>query len=382
MTSPATTTVRALGSGLSRSLVFVVAAWRAATWKHFLFTSLIGLACSGAVLAGVSGYFSRPLRPGPATNAILSMQFNGFAVLLAVLVADRASPPPLRRYGHYLLAVVVGVAAGSSLLWLVSQWMLGIPTAFLAGQPREGYDTFVFRHGVHGFVVCGLTTYVYVSQRMAAQRVAALRVVQLGRAESEKRILESRLATMQARVDPLVLRNTFSQLERLYETDPRAADRVLRELIVYLRAAIPQTPDPGSTVDREIRLTNAYLNMVGLQSKDRLVRSDSGTAIDATARLPPMILLPLINHALAQRTGSQGEERFEVDVVVRDDRVVLTARDPGAGFAPAGGTDVEIARVRERLAALYGDKARLDLRQTAQGSEAVLDIPYEVVPSI
>lgn len=381
MTLQAMTMIGAFGSGLSRSLVFVAAAWRAATWKHFLFTSLLGLAWSGAVLATITGYFSRPLRPGPAANAILSMQFNGFAVLLAVLVADRASPPPLRRYGPYLLAVVVGVAAGSTLLWLVSQWMLGIRTAYLASQAREGYDTFVFRHGVHGLVVCGLATYVYVSQRMAAHRVAALRVVQLGRAEAEKRILESRLATMQARVDPLVLRNTFSQLERLYETDAQAADRVLRELITYLRAAIPQTPDPGSTVDREIRLTNAYLNMVGLQSKDRLVRSDSGTSIDTTARMPPMILLPLINHALAQRAESQGEERFEIDVVVRNDRVLLTARDHGTGFASAGATDVEIGRIRERLAALYADNAQLDLRRTAEGSEAVLDIPYEVVPT-
>jgi hypothetical protein len=366
---------------MSSPLAFVLGAWRAASWKHFLFTSLLGLAWSAVVLASVTGYFSRPLRPGPATNAILSMQFNGFAVLLAVLVADHASPPPLRRYGAYVLAVVVGVAVGSTMFWVVSQWMLGIRTAYMAGEAREGYDTFVFRHGVHGFVVCGLMTYVYVSQRMAAHRVAALRVVQLGRAEAEKRILESRLATMQARVDPLVLRNTFSQLERLYETDAPAADRVLRELIIYLRAAIPQTPDPGSTVDREIRLTNAYLNMVAMQSKDRLVRSDSGTSIDATARMPPMILLPLINHALAQRAESPGEERFEIDVVVRNDRVLLTARDPGAGFASASATGVEIGRIRERLAALYADKARLVLRRTAEGSEAVLDIPYEVVPA-
>jgi hypothetical protein len=381
MTSPAMTMVRTLGNILSRSIVFVASAWRAATWKHFLFTSLLGLAWSGALLATLTGYFSRPLRPGSAANAILSMQFNGFAVLLAILVADRASPPPLRRYGPYLLAVVVGVAAGSTLLWLVSQWMLGIRTAYLAGQPREGYDTFVFRHGVHGLVVCGLAAYVYVSQRMAAHRVAALRVVQLDRAQAEKRILESRLATMQARVDPLVLRNTFLQLERLYESDAPAADRVLRELIAYLRAAIPQTPDPGSTVEREIRLTNAYLNMVGLQSKDRLVRSGSGTSIDSTARMPPMILLPLINHALAQRAASQGEEPFEIDVVVRNDRVLLTAHDPGSGFASSGATDLEIVRIRERLAALYADKARLDLRRTAEGSEAVLDIPHEVVPA-
>ena len=67
MTSPTMAMVRACGSGVSRPFVFVAAAWRAATWKHFLFTSLLGLAWSAVMLASLYGYFSRPLRPGPAT---------------------------------------------------------------------------------------------------------------------------------------------------------------------------------------------------------------------------------------------------------------------------------------------------------------------------
>ena len=40
------------------------------------------------------------------------MQFNGFAVLFAVLIADHASPLPLRRWWPYVLAVFVGVLGG------------------------------------------------------------------------------------------------------------------------------------------------------------------------------------------------------------------------------------------------------------------------------
>lgn len=382
MIAQAMTISQALVSGMSRPLFYVAAAWRTATWKHFLVTSLLCLAWSGVVLASLSGYFSRPLRPGPSTNAILSMQFNGLAVLLAVLVADRASPPPLRRWGPYVLAVIVGVAVGSTLLWLVSQWMLGIGTAYLAGRAREGYDTFVFRHGVHGLVVCGLAAYVYVSQRMAAHRLAALRVVQLGHAEAEKRILESRLAAMQARVEPLVLRETFSRVERLYEIDAPAADRILRELITYLRAAIPQTLDTGSTVAREIRLTNAYLNTISLQSKDRLVRIGVGTTIDEAVRMPPMVLLPLINHALAHRAeGPQGDEQFTIDVAVHEGRLLLTVHDRGLGFAYEGEGQIQVSVIRERLAALYAQRAQLTLRQADGGSEAVLDIPCEFLPT-
>jgi len=41
-----------------------------------------------------------------------------------------------------------------------------------------------------------------------------------------------------------------------------------------------------------------------------------------------------------------------------------------------------LARIRERLAALYGDRARLELRASAGRSEAVLEIPYETASDV
>jgi LytS/YehU family sensor histidine kinase len=170
-------------------------------------------------------------------------------------------------------------------------------------------------------------------------------------------------------------------VERLYESDTQAADRMLKELIVYLRAAIPQIRDPISSVAREIRLVNAYLNVIRLRSQDLLRVTDAGSEIASAARLPPMVLLPLINHALASRTQRANEEScFEVDVAVHDDRLRLAIRDQGAGFAVQGEPAGAIAHIRERLAILYGEDARLTMKDTGGGTEAVMEIPYERVP--
>jgi len=367
----------AFGSTASKSIAFVTAAWRAATPKHFLYTFVLALAWSGFLNATQSSFWARPMPWGPQLNGLLTMQFNGFAVLLAVLVADHASPPPLRRWWLYVLAVVIGAFVGSTLLWLVSQRVIGIATAY--GLP-EPFDTFLYRHGTHAVEVCGMVTFIYVSRRWATARLTALRAVQLERAQVEKRVLESRLAAMQARVEPQFLRNTLAQVERLYDIDAQAADRVLKELIAYLRAAIPQARDPASTLAREIQLTNAYLNIVGTQSKDWLVVSGTGAPTADVARMPPMVLLPLINHALAHRVErAQGDERFQIDVAVREEMLVLTIRDQGTGFTPESASDTEIQRIRERLAVLYGERAQLTLRVSADGSEAVVEIPYEVI---
>jgi hypothetical protein len=364
-------------STIGRSFSFVVESWRALTWKYVLYTFLLCLTWSGVEIAGrIPDLLESTFW---ALNNVVSMQLNGFAVMLAVLVADRGSPPPSCRWWSYLLAVVSGVVVGSSLAWLVSQQVLAIPSAFQTNASREGYETYVFRHATHRFVVCGLATCVYVFRRLAAHRMAALRVVQLERAKGEKRILESRLAAMQAQVDPGFLRDTLLRVERLYEFDAKAADRLLQEVTKYLRAAIPQTFDPASTVAMEIRLTNAFLNIVGLQSKDRLVPGRGVWSLEEVARMPRMILLPLINHALAHRVErARGNEWFGIDAVVRKDMLVLTICDLGTGFAPDDANDDEIRRIRQRLAGLYGDGVHLTLRETANGTEAELQIPYEV----
>jgi len=363
---------------VSTAVSFVVAAWRAATPKHFLYTFVLALAWSTLELAP----YSQPRIP-PMVNGIVSMQFNAFAVMLAVLVADRASPPSARRAWPYLLAVIVGVTVGSSLMWVVSQRIVGIPTNYMLNQPYEGFDTFFYRHAMYSLVVCGLVTFIYVSRRWAVQRLGALRAVQLERAEVEKRVLESRLAAMQARVEPQFLRETLAQVERLYESDAQAADRLLKDLIVYLRAAIPQTSDPVSTVEREIRLTNAYLNIVAPASKDCLIRSEGSDPLANDVRMPPMILLPLVNHALAHRTKpARGDESFEIDMVLRDEKLVLRVHDNEAGFAPESAGDISIRHVKERLAALHGDTARLTLGRNGAGSVAVIEIPRAVALNV
>ena len=251
----------------ARPITLLAAAWRAMTPKHAFYTFLLCTAWSVIEVVSATSNFSRDVSWGPPLNSFLSMQFNGFAVMFAVLIADGASRPPLHRWWPYVLAVVVGVALATTLFWFVSQRVFTIPSAIQVRGLPEGFDTIVFRHSTSRLAICGLAAYVYVCWRFAGQRLAALRAVQLERVATEKRVLETRLAFTQSRVAPQFLSNTLMQIERLYEIDAPAGDRVLKELILYLRAAIPQIDNPASTVAREFQLTNAYLNIVGLQSK-------------------------------------------------------------------------------------------------------------------
>jgi len=219
----------------------VIEGWRAATPRHFGYTFLFALAWAGVTIAAATG-FTRPFPVTPALNSVLSMELNGFAVLFAVLVADRVSSPLARRPWPYAAAVLLGVAIGTTATWLISQPVLNLATAYGNVAPYEPFDSFAFRHGRHALVVCGLVTSVYVSARWAAERHRALSRVQLERVAAEKQLIESKLAATQSRVDPAALQATLARIDALYESDPAQADAVLRDLIAFLRATIPQNP--------------------------------------------------------------------------------------------------------------------------------------------
>jgi hypothetical protein len=363
------------GNAMSASASCVAAAWRSITPKHLVYTATFSLAWAVFVIVFATGFLTH-FRLQPSVNAILSMQFNGFAVLFAVLIADQVSPPERRRYWPYVVAVTAGVLVGTLLVSLLSQRVLGLEVGYRASGSDEQFRAFFFRHVTHAFVVFGMVTCIYVSHRWAAHRTRVLRAIQLDHAEMEKRLLESRLAAMQAQVEPGFLRRTLESVERMYETDAKTADLMLRDLIVYLRAAIPRVRQPVSTVGQEIELAEAYLNTLGCAPGIRLMRRENRSRTVDDARMPSMILLPLLNRARA-RHADDAAQSLAIDAAVRDDRLCLTICDRRDGFANDGADDVELSRIRERLAALYGDRARLQLSATAGRSEAMLEIPYE-----
>ena len=201
---------------------------------------------------------------------------------------------------------------------------------------------------------------------------------ELERIQQSKRALESRLQTMQARIEPQFLFNTLAQVERLYELDPALAGRMLDDLIDYLRAAMPRMRDTSSTLTQEIDLARAYLDIVKIRLGNRLAFDIEVPPGIGEARMPPMMLLPLIDHAVVRGLGlptTTGTIRIRAEA--SDGRLRLTIADSGAAFVPEAGGD-GIGNIRERLAALYGDKASLALRRLANSTtEAAMDIPFE-----
>lgn len=370
------------------------AALRHVGWPHIRAAILLGL----AITAWNAIVFLQPLLDIAQTmplgllvlELLIADQIRAACLIAAIVIADRTVDEGARRRHAYLLAALFGCITGFVMSepfdWAWRSYVLPdhwpADWSWLHGTPSHFYWP-LFRITLW-LPTGGAVVFLYADRRAALRTAQLLHAAELDRLRRSRIALESRLQAMQARVEPQFLFNTLAQLESLYKLDRPLAARMMDDLIAYLRAAMPMMRDTSSTVAQEIELARAYLDIVRLRLGDRLVVRIEAPPKAAQMRMPPMMLLPLIDHAVLRGfDASTATSTLSVRAAVDAGRLRLTIADSGAGFIPeTGGADV--IAIRERLTALYGDQGALRFRRSdAASTEAVLDIPleYRAVPS-
>ena len=217
----------------------------------------------------------------------------------------------------------------------------------------------------------------FIDRSRAAQRMAELKRKEAEYHRMSQQVTEAKLSALQAQVEPHFLYNTLASVQALTEVDPQRANEMTGHLIQYLRNALPKMRESVSTVGQEVELVRAYLNILQMRMGKRLT-----FAIDVPPELndlalPPLMLPSLVENAIKhglepQREG--GEVRITAELVGETLRVVVA--DTGRGFGETVGAGVGLANIRERLAAMYGDRAHLTLdAREPHGVVATIEVP-------
>ncbi len=320
--------------------------------------------------------------PVMLTDMAIANQVRAFALMAAVVIADRAVDLGASMRRAYVAAALGGSLLGVLLSWVTSwpfqAWMLANawPKHWLRGTELLLFAPLFAL--THWLLIASAAVFLYADWRAARRTVARLNAAQLDRIRASRAALESRLQAMQARVEPRFLFNTLAQVEQLFELDPPTAARMLDDLIAYLRAAMPLMRDTSSTVAQEVELARAYLDIVRQRLGGRLEVAIDVPPDVGGARMPPMMLLPLVDHAIVRGLQpGRAEGRVRIAATTSGGRLRMTIEDSGAGFvmdADGGAIDA----IRQRLHALYGADATLELqRRDDRATEAVLELPLE-----
>jgi hypothetical protein len=198
----------------------------------------------------------------------------------------------------------------------------------------------------------------------------------------KRQLAEAQLKTMQAQVEPHFLFNTLASVDYLIETDPARASRMQKNLIQYLRAALPQMRQASSTLGQEMALCRSYLEILKVRMDDRLQFAITMPAGLSTAAFPPMMLQTLVENSIKHGLEPKpegGTLTLNADVVDGNLRVAVSDTGLGFGAGNSGGGGVGLGNVRERLQALFGARGRLTIEANSpSGTIATIVVPYTV----
>jgi signal transduction histidine kinase len=201
----------------------------------------------------------------------------------------------------------------------------------------------------------------------------------------EAQLALAQLEALKMQLHPHFLFNTLHSISALVHKDPVAADKMIARLGDFLRLTLDSAGAQEVSLQQEIEFLKCYLDIERIRFKDRLTVHMDIEQQTLSARLPNLILQPIvenaIRHGIAPRTepGHIGIEarRFNgsLQVQVTDNGPGLSSNGDGGRILKEG---IGLSNTQARLQQLYGTQQRLDLANTAKGGLTVtLEIPFK-----
>ncbi|CAN5280398.1 hypothetical protein BH10PSE15_BH10PSE15_06860 [soil metagenome] len=196
----------------------------------------------------------------------------------------------------------------------------------------------------------------------------------------------AQLAMLRYQLNPHFLFNTLNSISTLVLLkQTERANAMLSRLSSFLRYTLANEPTANVTLQQEVETLKLYLEIEKMRFEDRLRPSFDVDPRVSQARLPSLLLQPLVENAIKYAVTPK-EEGAEITVTARlsGDRVQIAVSDTGPGLyetkaRASASTGVGLANIRERLAQAFGPDHRFETRSIPGGGYGVeIEIPFQL----
>ncbi len=326
-----------------------------------------------SLLIGASDYLN-PAAPGPGVG--LEAAFGGALlgslpwalVALVLLSGQRRSVRQLPGKAWLLGQLLLGLLLVFLILVLARRWpfpILGLDGVsqadglgpLLAGMPRG----MLMYLGVWGICQTGFMWRDY--------------------ARANRQLVRAELRRLRTQLNPHFLFNTLNAIAELGYENPEAADLTITQLSGLLRKSLDDSRQQEIALRDELDFLERYLAIQKTLLQDRLQVELEISDETINARVPGMILQPLVENAVTHGVGRSGTGYVTVRSRREGELLVLEVEDNGWGLVIAdprkSGEGIGINNTRARLQYLYGESGSLELHsRPGEGLIARLNIPF------
>jgi sensor histidine kinase YesM len=222
----------------------------------------------------------------------------------------------------------------------------------------------------------GMMVYEVMRARLEATR-NELRAREVEHERAEKLLAEARLASLESRVHPHFLFNTLNAISALIPEDPNRAEKLVEQLAALLRFSLDAGAQHTVPLGTEVEIVRAYLGIEEARLGDRLRYTIELPPELESWPVPPLALHTLVQNSVKHVAAARREPtEIRVRAQERDGHLRIGVWDDGEPFAldaspPGHGLD----GLRARLAVLYGEGGRLDVKGADGGKVVSLTLP-------
>jgi hypothetical protein len=289
---------------------------------------------------------------------------NGAAIACGTLALERRLDRAWKVAAAIVVAAVMAAAMHST-GWAMAKWLgVAIPPRLIGESlPSWGDALYAFWMALfHG----GLFIIACVLLSRAERTRFVLGEAQIARDKTEALLDRAQIEALYGHVEPAFLIRAMRVVRNRYASDASSADRLLDDLVAFLRLAMPGVRSGSSTLTAELQLAHSYAQLQRAIDPER-----AAWHVDAEARLPempfpPLVLLPLLDAVVTPTTV--GPLTLRASLHRASQRVTLAIHTP-PGAARAVTVPAALRyHVRVALQTTLGDTWRV----VDQGSDTTL----------
>jgi two-component system, LytTR family, sensor histidine kinase AlgZ len=306
------------------------------------------------------------------------------AVLFVQAIVGVAALYGVQGFSSWLsqMAVFTGAALPATLAWLLGVCAVKRPISRLP-MPAQWAVGIVWG-AVSALYGCGLLAWMSLVDPVpwvaSAASGALVAVVLVGalvwRAKARAPAgTTAQLAELQARIRPHFLFNTLNTAIALVREEPARAENLLEDLSELFRHALADTKE-AVPLWQELELAEHYLHIEQARFGSRLKVEWSVDEAASKARLPPLILQPLVENAVKHGVEPSPEGAVvRISTKRRGSVVIIKVTNTVPAGTGRRGHGLALDNVRQRLTLLHDVQGRFQSALVKDVFQVRLEIP-------
>jgi len=173
---------------------------------------------------------------------------------------------------------------------------------------------------------------------------------------------QAQLAELQSRIRPHFLFNTLNSAIALVQVDPQRAEGVLEDLSELFRVALEDT-GAAVSLKQEVALAQRYLEIESIRFGDRLRVTWQLDETAGAARVPPLLLQPLVENAVRHGVEPNDEGgSVEIQTRLKGGEVELLVSNSVGAASRIAGHGLALDNLRRRLMLMHDVAARFEVQ--------------------